>query len=74
VWPKKRALITLDLDFTNPIRFPVADTVGIIVLRPSRPLLGLIHYVLSQVPMLLQRERLRIIEPGRLRIFNPPEA
>jgi hypothetical protein len=75
---EKRALITLDLDFSNPIRFPVADTFGIIVLRPSRPLLGLIHTVLSQVPTLLQREqlehRLWIVEPGRMRIFNPPDA
>src|SRR5436190_17208454 len=75
---EKRALITLALDFSNPIRFPVADTFGIIVLRPSRPLLGLIHTVLSQVPTLLQREqlehRLWIVEPGRMRVFNPPDT
>src|SRR5437773_2505431 len=75
---ENRVLITLDLDFSNPVRFPVGDTVGMIVLRPVRPLLGLIHKVLSQVPALLQREqlenRLWIVEPGRLRIFNPPEA
>jgi predicted nuclease of predicted toxin-antitoxin system len=75
---ERRVLITLDLDFSNPLRFPVADTVGIIVLRPIRPLLGLIEKVLSQVPTLLEREqlehRLWIVEPGRLRIFNPPDA
>lgn len=28
-----RALVTIDLDFANPIRFPPADTCGIVVLR-----------------------------------------
>lgn len=28
-----RALVTMDLDFANPIRFPPADTYGIAVLR-----------------------------------------
>jgi len=42
-----------------------------------RPLLGLIRSALMQVPALLEREqmenRLWIVEPGRLRVFTPPE-
>ena len=30
---ESRALVTLDLDFASPVRFPPADTAGIAVLR-----------------------------------------
>ena len=30
---ERRALVTLDLDFANPLRFPPSDTTGIAVLR-----------------------------------------
>jgi predicted nuclease of predicted toxin-antitoxin system len=39
---ERRILVTLDLDFSNPLRFPVAGTPGIFVLRPSRPVLRLV--------------------------------
>jgi predicted nuclease of predicted toxin-antitoxin system len=72
---ERRTLITLDLDFANPLRFPVAGTPGLIVLRPPRPLLSVIERLLKDLPPLLRRERpegqLWIIEPGRLRIFKP---
>ena len=32
----ERVLITLDLDFSNPLRFPPAETRGIVVVRPPR--------------------------------------
>jgi predicted nuclease of predicted toxin-antitoxin system len=35
---EQRCLVTLDLDFSNPLRFPPADTAGIAVLRPSSPI------------------------------------
>jgi predicted nuclease of predicted toxin-antitoxin system len=41
---EQRTLITLDLDFSNPVRFPVVGTPGIIVLGPSKvtlPLIGI---------------------------------
>ena len=38
-----RALITLDLDFSNPFRFLPADTEGIIVVRPPRPVFSAIR-------------------------------
>src|SRR5215203_5196751 len=33
---ESRTLVTLDLDFSNPVRFPVAGTAGIIILRPPK--------------------------------------
>jgi predicted nuclease of predicted toxin-antitoxin system len=70
-----RALITLDLDFNNPVAFPADGTPGIIILRPRRPLHSLIRLLIAQIPECLDREiltgRLWIVEPGRLRIFDP---
>ncbi len=72
-----RVLVTLDLDFSNPLRFPVAGTPGIIVLRPPRPLLRLIARLLEELPAILRREqpagKLWILQPGRLRVFTPDE-
>lgn len=33
---ENRCLVTLDLDFANPIQFPPADFSGIVVLRPRK--------------------------------------
>jgi predicted nuclease of predicted toxin-antitoxin system len=33
---EKRCLVTLDLDFANPIHFPPANFAGIVVLRPRK--------------------------------------
>ncbi len=72
-----RALITLDLDFNNPVAFPTAGSAGIIVLRPGRPLVSLIRLLIAQLPECLNRERLSgrlwVVEPGRLRVFDPGE-
>jgi hypothetical protein len=72
---ERRVLITLDLDFADPIRFPPAKTAGTIVLRPHRPTLGLICETLASVISILARERLDgllwIVEPGRVRINRP---
>jgi predicted nuclease of predicted toxin-antitoxin system len=74
---ENRTLITLDLDFSNPIRFPVADTAGIIVLRPPNATLPLIERLLRELPTLLETHspagELWIVEFGRLRIFAPEE-
>ena len=45
----RRVLITLDLDFSNPFRFPPDDTEGIIVVRPPRPILPAIRATLVRV-------------------------
>jgi predicted nuclease of predicted toxin-antitoxin system len=41
---ENRAIVTLDLDFTNLLRFPPAQSAGIAVLRlPARPSLALLR-------------------------------
>jgi len=71
----KRVLITLDLDFANPIRFPPEPTAGIVVLRPPRPVLPMIQStLLAALPTLKSRDlagTLWIVEPGRIRIYDP---
>ena len=70
-----RVLITLDLDFSNPFRFPPESTEGIIVVRPSRAILSLIRAtVLSILPQLASASlvgTLWIVEPGRIRVYQP---
>lgn len=73
-----RTLITLDLDFSNPFRFPPDETEGIIVLRPPRPLLPMIRAtlqsVLPEMRSLSVKGKLWIVEPGRIRIHDPDEG
>ena len=72
-----RVLITLDLDFSNPFRFPPGDTDGIIVVRPPRPILSAIRATLlsglPQLKTLPLKGTLWIIEPGRIRVHDPDE-
>jgi predicted nuclease of predicted toxin-antitoxin system len=71
----ERALITLDLDFSNPFRFPPGDTEGILVVRPPRVVLPAIRAtlasVLPQLKTLKFKGTLWIVEPGRIRIYDP---
>ena len=72
-----RTLITLDLDFSNPFRFPPAQTQGIVVVRPPRPLFAAIRATLVSVLPELQTRSLAgrtwIVEPGRIRVYEPHE-
>jgi len=72
-----RVLLTLDLDFANPLRHPPEGEAGIVVLRPSRPSLPLVRALVLAVAAELPRRRvagkLIVAEPGRLRVF-PPDA
>ena len=70
-----RALVTLDLDFANPLRFEPADYPGIAVLRlPSEPSARVLNELLQTLAGALEREqlegRLWIIEIGRLRVYQ----
>jgi predicted nuclease of predicted toxin-antitoxin system len=70
-----RALVTLDLDFANPLRFKPADYPGIAVLRlPSEPSAKVLSELLQTLTGALEREQLDgclwIIEIGRLRIYQ----
>ena len=72
-----RILISLDLDFANPIRFPPAQTPGIVIVRPPRPVLSQIRATLrAALPDLKRRAlagKLWIVEPGRIRFYDPNE-
>ena len=74
-----RILITLDLDFANPFRFPPAESPGIAVIRlPKSPgeqdigelLAVLIRGIESEEPL---EARLWIVERGRIRVYEPDE-
>jgi len=71
---EERALITLDLDFSNPLRFPPAGRPGTIVLRPHRPspveIAELFESALQRLQIDRVRGRIWIVEPGRVRIYH----
>jgi predicted nuclease of predicted toxin-antitoxin system len=68
-------LVTLDLDFANPLAFPPHLYAGIIVLRHPKPTTKRLLQLVEQLTQVLRTEnpkgRLWIIEPGRLRIYEP---
>lgn len=67
-------LVTLDLDFSNPLRFPPASTPGIFILRPPAPTLPLIRQLIDSAIRFAKANevagRLCIIEPGRVRVYS----
>lgn len=76
---EERCLVTLDLDFSNVIRFPPEPTAGLAVLRPpGRPTIASLSSLAKQMVDALSREfingHLWIVEPGRIRIHEPPEG
>jgi len=74
-----RCLVTLDLDFANPLQFPPAEYPGIAVLRIGSPataeqiehLAGNLGRAVESTDM---RGRLWIVEPNRIREYTPPDA
>ena len=75
---ERRTLVSLDLDFSNPLRFPPMPTEGIVVLRPHRPTIPLIMALLKSVVPALEDEsfqgKLAIAEAGRLRVYDSGTA
>ena len=72
-----RALVTLDLDFANPFRFPPEKHAGIAVLRgPSRLTPDDLDELMKTLTFALRSEelggKLRIVEKGRIRLFQRP--
>lgn len=70
-----RCLVTLDLDFSNVLRFPPESTAGLAVLRPAgQPTLAVLNVLAHQLIQALSSEpvsgRLWIVEPGRIRIHE----
>ena len=73
-----RALVTLDLDLANPLRFPPERYPGIAVLRPppqisSALLLALVRTLAGALTKETLTGRLWIVEAGRIRIHEPSE-
>lgn len=74
-----RALVTLDVDFANPLVFPPADYAGIAVIRlPKRPTAADLQAGLETLVRALNAEsltgRLWIVERGRVRIHQGAEG
>jgi predicted nuclease of predicted toxin-antitoxin system len=72
-----RGIVTLDLDFANPFRFPPALHHGIAVLRgPAHMSEEVLHRLISTFANALRTQafagELWIVEEGRIRIFEPP--
>jgi len=71
-----RAIITLDLDFANPLRFPPELHHGIAVLRvPVRMSTTALHRLLQTLMGALKTQPIDghwwIVEEGRVRVFDP---
>ena len=75
---EKRALITLDLDFSNILRFPPQSMDGIIILRPYTHTLSMIKTMIKEAVNAINdispAGKLLIVEPGRIRIYDPNAA
>jgi predicted nuclease of predicted toxin-antitoxin system len=77
-----RCLVTLDLDFADPVRFPPASFKGIVILRSpaifsSSGMDVLMQTLVSALGQADPRRRLWIVEPGRVRehaTTNPLEG
>ena len=73
-----RILVSLDLDFSNVLRFPPEGTPGVVVLRGPNHLFPTMRILVETLIDALAREspagRLWIVEPGRLRIHEEIEG
>ena len=72
---EQRCLVTLDLDFTDVVRFPPEQTGGIVVVRvPRNPSLTLLEQLVRQFLQTLNQmsveKQLWIVETGRIRIHQ----
>jgi predicted nuclease of predicted toxin-antitoxin system len=74
-----RCLVTLDLDFSDVLRFPPQQAHGIVVIRvprnPTLPLLEqLIRQFLKSLETMAVEKKLWIVEAGRIRIHQAEDA
>jgi predicted nuclease of predicted toxin-antitoxin system len=72
---ERRTLVTLDLDFSSPLRFSPAGGAGTVILRPRRPSAADIESVfqtmLDRVASDDAAGQIWIVETSRLRIYRP---
>ena len=76
---EKRCLVTLDLEFANPLIFKPAETEGIAVLRlPPKPtpddLLDTVRTLIGGLSQKEIRGKLWTIQRGRIREYQPEEG
>jgi len=73
-----RTLVTLDLDFSNPFRFPPENSEGIVVVRPPKTVLSSIRATLWSALSKLKTDavkgKLWIVEVGRIREHDPDDT
>jgi predicted nuclease of predicted toxin-antitoxin system len=71
---ENRILVTLDLDFSNILRYPPENTAGLIVLRGPDDLFATVRILMETLIEALSREnplsQLWIVEAGRVRIHE----
>jgi predicted nuclease of predicted toxin-antitoxin system len=69
-----RYLVTLDLDFSDPLRFPPSNATGTLVLRVPVRSLPMIRLLLQQAiahaAVNSPERQIWIVEPGRIRIWE----
>lgn len=72
-----RCLVTLDLEFGNPLRYHAADFPGIAVLRlPAKASVAHLENAIHTLTRALRSTiagHLWIVEAGRIRIYQDPE-
>lgn len=73
-----RCLVSLDLGFANPMVFRPSEYAGIAVLRlPSRPaaddLPVMMDLLVAEMKVAPLEGRLWVVEPGRIRQYQPEE-
>lgn len=72
---ESRCLITLDMYFSDPLRFPPAPSAGIVVIRlPINPSLALLTVMIRQFLHAIEAQSpdraLWVLEPGRIRVHQ----
>lgn len=72
---KRRCLITLDVEFANPLRYPPSANSGIVVLRgrprmPTASLADLLGTFSRAIAKSNVDGKLWIVEPGRIREYG----
>lgn len=76
---EQRCLVTLDLDFSDVLRFPPQQAHGIVVIRvPHNPTLPLLEQLIRQFLNTLETmsvdKKLWIVETGRTRVHQAEDA
>lgn len=76
---EQRCLVSLDLDFADPIRFPPSQTAGIVILRTGkRSSMALLQWLTKNLLAALRTKsitgRLWIVELNRIRVHDQTDS